>query len=130
MVECAAEEQAHHEQNVPVDRENHECVARDVSQDSFDCSDGGDVWNLVGCDKGGYKACDAEERTGDEYREGFSEVVIHDAEIRVRDFECSVENERRDGCGDHKTPGNAFFPFPTECVANRFLAQPTAGEKE
>ena len=130
MVECAAEEQAHHEQNVPVDRENHECVARDVSQDSFDCSDGPDVWNLVGCDKGGYKPCDTEEGAGYEYREGFSEVVVHDAEIRVGSFECGVENERRDGCGGHKAPRNPFFPLHAESVANGVLAQPSAGEKE
>ena len=113
-----------------MNRENHECVARDVAQDSLDDTDGGDVWQFIGGDECGHKASDTEERTCYKNGERFPEVVVHDAEIRIWNFECSVENERRDGCGDHKTPGNAFFPFPTECVANRFLAQPSAGEEE
>lgn len=69
MVECVAEEQAHDQQNIPVSRENHECVARDVAQDSLDDADGGDIREFVGENEGGYKARDAEEGTGDEYRE-------------------------------------------------------------
>lgn len=52
-----------------MNRENHKRIARDVAQDSFDCSDGGDIREFVGENEGGYKARDAEEGTGDEYRE-------------------------------------------------------------
>ncbi len=69
MVECAAEEQAHDQQNIPVNRENHKRIARDVAQDSLDDTDGGDIREFVGENEGGYKACDAEEGTGDEYWE-------------------------------------------------------------
>lgn len=50
-------------------RENDESVARDVAEYSLDCSDGGNVRELVGENECAYEARDAEEGTGDEYRE-------------------------------------------------------------
>ena len=82
--------------------EDNESVARDVPQYSLDEADGGDVWNLVCRDKGGYKACDAENGTGDKNPQVFPEIVIHDAEIRVGNFEVGVGSECDDGGGDKR----------------------------
>ena len=77
--------------------ENHKRVARDVAQDSLDDTDGGDIREFVGENEGGYKARDAEERTGDKNGERFPEDVVHDAEIRVGNFEIRVGRECDDG---------------------------------
>ena len=82
--------------------ENYERVPRNVPQDSLENSDGSDVGQSVGKNKGGYKARDTEDGTGDKNRKAFAQIVVHDAEIRVRDFDVGVGDERDDGgCGEN-----------------------------
>ena len=77
--------------------ENHKRIARDVAQDSLDDTDGGDVWQFIGGDECGHKASDTEERTCYKNGERFPEDVVHDAEIRVGNFEIRVGRECDDG---------------------------------
>lgn len=113
-----------------MDGENHERVARDVAQNSFEYANGRDIRQPVGENEGGHKACDTEEGTGDKNPEVLPEIVVHDAEIWVGNFKCCVKNECSDGCGYYKAPGDAFCPFCAEFVADRFLAKPTTGKEK
>ena len=80
--------------------EDYECVARDVAENSLDDADGGRVRQPVGENECTYKASDAEEGTGDKNPQVFSEVVVHDAEVRVWNFEIGVCGEGDGGrCG-------------------------------
>ena len=85
-----------------MDGENHERIAGNVPQDALDYTDGRDVGQPVGENEGGHKACDTEEGTGDKNPEVFPEIVIHDAEIRVGNFEVGVGTERDNGGGDER----------------------------
>ena len=102
--------------------ENHERIARDVAEDTLGNADGDDVRLFVGENESAYEARDAEEGTRDKNAEVFPEVVVHDAEIRIWNFECGVEDECRNGAGYHKAPRDTFFSFPAQRVANGFLA--------
>ena len=47
LVDCGAAEKSQHQDNPPVDGENHKRVAGNVSQDSLENADGSDVWNFA-----------------------------------------------------------------------------------
>ena len=106
--------------------ENYEGVPRDVPQDSLENADRGDIGQPVGENEGGYKARDAEDGAGDKNRKAFAQVVVHDAEIRIWDFNECVGNKRDDGgCGKNQVAFCiATFPFQES------LAHPSIRKKE
>ena len=114
--------------------ENYKCVAGNVSENSLENADGRKVRNLACKQECGYETDNACDRTCDKLGEALAQVVIHNAEIRVRRFQerigdktcnsegdndscvfCGVSGARRNGAVD-------FF--------DGFLAEKTASEEE
>ena len=134
LVDLRPEEESQNQDNPPVDCENHECVAGDVSQNAFGNADGDDVRELA-CqkecrDEADY-ACDG---TCDKLGEAFAQVVVHDAEIRTRRFQKGVGdkacdsdggNDRRVFRGVNCTRRNGAVDF-----FDGFLAKISAAEEE
>ena len=106
--------------------ENYEGVPRDVPQNSLENADRCDIGQPVGENEGGYKARDAEDGAGDKNRKAFAQIVVHDAEIRVGNFNECVGDERDDGgCGENQVAfGTAAFTFQES------LAHPSICKKE
>ena len=72
LVDCGAAEKSQHQDNPPVDCENHKRVAGDVSQNSLANTDGSNVWNLACEQERGDKADNACDRTCDKLGEALA----------------------------------------------------------
>ena len=86
LVDLRPEEESQHQDNPPMDCENHKCVAGNIAEDSLENADGGNVWNLARKQERGDKADNACNGTCDKFREALAQVIVHDAEIRTRRF--------------------------------------------
>ena len=134
LVNLRFEKESQHQDNPPVNGENHKRVAGDVSQNAFGDADGGDVWELAcqkECSDESDNACDG---TSDKLGEALAQVVVHDAEIRTRRFQKSIGDKAddSDGCdegcifrGVRSIRGNGTVNF-----FDGFFAEPTASEEE
>ena len=106
-------------------RKNHERIARDVTQDSLEYANGGGAREFACKLKCRDKSRDSKNGTSDKAGEAFPQIVIHDAEICIGNFECGVQDKRY--CRrDNDWEGFAHVAD----FLYRFLAQPSAGEKE
>ena len=97
LVQLLLENDAQYEQNPPVNGEDDKCVPGNVPEDSADNA----KWRYLRKSAYGLECedepDDAEKRCGDEHRQAFAEVVVHDAEIRVGMLNDGVEREA-EGC--------------------------------
>lgn len=134
LVDCGTAEKSQHQDNPPVNGENHECVAGYVAQNAFGNADGGDVGKLACEQKRGDKADNACDGTCDKLGEALAQVVVHDAKIRtwrfqkcVGDIVCYSDGGNDDCvfCGVSCTRRNGVVDF-----FDGFLAEKTASEEE
>ena len=134
LVDLRSEEESQHQDNPPMDCENHKCVAGNIAEDSLENADGCNVWNLACEQERGDKADNACNGTCDKFREALAQIVIHDAEIRTWRFQKSVGDKtcNSDGdndscvfCGVSCTRRNGVVDF-----FDGFLAEKTASEEE
>ena len=87
LVDLWSEKESQHQDNPPVDSEDYECIAGDVSQNAFGNADGSNVRNLACKQECGYETDNACDGTCDKLGKAFAQVVVHDAEIRTRRFQ-------------------------------------------
>ena len=134
LVDLWSEKESQHQDNPPMDCENHKCVAGDVAEYSLENADGGNVWNLARKQERGDESDNARNGTCDKLGEALAQVIVHDAEIRTRRFQKSVCDKAYDSDG-----GNDDCVFCGMCCAHRngvvdffdgFLAKITASEEE
>ena len=113
---------------------NYERIAGNVAEYSLENADGCNVWNFACKQECGDESDDACDGTCDKLGEAFTQVVIHDAEIRTRRFQKSVGNKTDDAnrCDD-------CCVFHGVCIICRngavdffdgFLAETTAPEEK
>lgn len=138
LVQLLLENDAQYEQNPPVNGEDDKCVPGNVPEDSADNA----KWRYLRKSAYGLECedepDDAEKRCGDEHRQAFAEVVVHDAEIRIRSFKDSVKHEGDDGdgCRDCRVQwlAQAILRLVLRNIAFRsaheFFANPSAGEEK
>ncbi len=134
LVDLRSEKESQNQDNPPVNCENHESVAGNVSQNAFGDADGCDVWNFACKQECGYETDNACDGTCNKLRETLAQVVVHDAEIRTRRFqECVCDkacdsdggNDGRISCGVGCACGNGSVN-----LLDWFLAKIPASEEE
>ena len=101
LVDLWPEKESQNQYNPPVDSEDYECIAGDVSQDAFGNADGSNVRNLACKQECGYETDNACDGTCNKLGETFAQVVVHDAEIRARRFQKSVGDKTCNSDGDN-----------------------------